>query len=599
MRSPADGSTVADVTAVTRRALRAPAHGARIVLNRRWDVSLVAPVVVAILVSVAASSAIVVLSARADTSRQAQVKLDDVATDVIQLQNMPWRLASSDSQTPAQIGIAIAALEHRTLSSLSALRGDAYVPELAPLGNLFRANFALLGAELALLGQHRTTRAEAIEPQRFHTQDLIVTALNDADRAYHERAVRAETEAAVGSGAIVLLLLGGFVFFFARAFLAREAAERLTWELRDSQGHLEEAQHLAGIGSWEWDFDTQAYLCSAEQLRLHGWNDQETLTSVEALLTAIDPTDRERVRAGLVRRFEAGETVNLDYQVSQADGRRLIHLEAKVVTDAQGSPCGLIGTCQDVSDRFWRLEAERANREKSEFISRMSHELRTPMNAILGFGQLLRDGDSDEQRRARNVERILGAGEHLLGLINELLEISRIDAGRPEVSAEPGRIGELIGAAVDRSNREQPPPERTSRPTDSTSERKPIVLCIDDNESNLTLIEHILSMRPQVELLTAGCGRRGLELAKGHQPELILLDLNLPDISGSEVLAHLKADGGMRELPVIVLSADATPARQQSLIASGANGYLTKPIDVAELLALVDQTLAPRLTGLP
>jgi CheY-like chemotaxis protein len=585
MSIPAEETAPTDVVVVTRRALRAHAASANGALNRLRDPRLTAPVVVAILLSVAASSAIVVLSLRADVSRQAQVKLDDVTSDVIQLQNMPWRLASASAQTPAQIASAMNALETGTVAQLSALRRSAYVSELAPLAGLFHTNFALLAVELTLLSRHRVTKAEMIEPRRFTSEDMIVDALNRTDRAYHARAVRSEIEAAVGSGVSVLLLLGGFVFFFARAFLARETAERLTGRLRETQEHLEEAQRLTGVGSWEWDFDTQAYVCSAEQLRLHGWTDQETLTSIETLLVAIEPTDRERVRAELVRRFEPGETVSFEYQVPGPEGPRLIHLEARTVTDTQGAVSGLIGTCQDVSDRFRRLEAERANRAKSEFISRMSHELRTPLNAILGFGQLLRDDDADEQRRAANVERILTAGEHLLGLINELLEVAQSDTGRLELLTEPSRVGAAAS-------------EPAPRDTDGSFDQGQVVLCIDDNASNLTLIEHILSMRPAVELLSAERGQQGLEMARNRQPQLILLDLNLPDINGGDVLARLMADNRTREIPVIVLSADATPARQQRLVARGASGYLTKPIDVTELLTLVDQALAAELGDL-
>ena len=427
-----------------------------------------------------------------------------------------------------------------------------------------------------MLSRHRLTKAQTIEPHRFHSEDMILNALTRTDRAYHARAVRSEIEAAVGSGAIIVLLLGGFLYFFARAFLARETAEALSGRLRESQEHLEEAQRLTGVGSWEWDFNTQAYLCSAEQLRLHGWSDHETLTSIEALLAAIEPTDRERVRSELVRRFEPGETISLEYQVPGPEGTRLLHLHARTVTNSDGAPTGLIGTCQDISDRFRRLEAERANSAKSEFISRMSHELRTPLNAILGFGQLLRDDEADEQRRAANIGRILAAGEHLLRLINELLEIAQIDSGRPALPTVPGHIREAAS-------------EPAQRATDGGFDQGQMVLCIDDNESNLTLIEQILSMRPMVELVTAERGQQGLELARQRRPRLILLDLNLPDVNGGDVLVALRADSRTREIPVFVLSADATPARQQSLIAAGADGYLTKPIDVPELLALVDQ----------
>src|SRR5207249_4802241 len=95
----------------------------------------------------------------------------------------------------------------------------------------------------------------------------------------------------------------------------------------------------------------------------------------------------------------------------------------------------------------------------------------------------------------------------------------------------------------------------------NTSEAKRKVLYIEDNLSNLTLIEELLREQPAIELLTAMQGRVGLELARRHSPDLILLDLHLPDIEGYEVLCQLKALDGTREVPVVVISADATASQ--------------------------------------
>ena len=87
------------------------------------------------------------------------------------------------------------------------------------------------------------------------------------------------------------------------------------------------------------------------------------------------------------------------------------------------------------------------------------------------------------------------------------------------------------------------------------------ILYVEDNLSNLTLVEEILSEQPEVELLSACDGRLGLDLARAHSPQLILLDLHLPDVSGREVLAELRADKKTRDIPVVVISADATKPR--------------------------------------
>jgi signal transduction histidine kinase/CheY-like chemotaxis protein len=120
------------------------------------------------------------------------------------------------------------------------------------------------------------------------------------------------------------------------------------------------------------------------------------------------------------------------------------------------------------------------------------------------------------------------------------------------------------------------------------------ILYVEDNPSNVKLVERVLALRPEIRLVVAMRGALGVDLAREHDPCLILLDLNLPDISGEEVLRRLKLDPQTIDIPVVVISADATPGQRARLQAKGAADYLSKPFEVAHLLQIVDETALPR-----
>lgn len=118
-----------------------------------------------------------------------------------------------------------------------------------------------------------------------------------------------------------------------------------------------------------------------------------------------------------------------------------------------------------------------------------------------------------------------------------------------------------------------------------------VVLYVEDNSVNIALVQAVLKGRPQVRLVTSTHGEPAPALARAHHPALILLDLNLPDTSGEDVLLKLRTDPQTASIPVAVLSADAMPSRINNVMHAGATQYLTKPIDVSRLLQIVDDAL--------
>jgi CheY-like chemotaxis protein len=129
-----------------------------------------------------------------------------------------------------------------------------------------------------------------------------------------------------------------------------------------------------------------------------------------------------------------------------------------------------------------------------------------------------------------------------------------------------------------------------SVPTASSTQMT--VLYIEDNLSNVHLLERIMTHRPEVTLLVATSGLVGIELALDRQPDLILLDLHLPDVPGEEVLQTLRSTARTATTPIVIISADAAAELQRTLLSAGATDYLTKPFDIARLFAVLDSVNA-------
>lgn len=193
----------------------------------------------------------------------------------------------------------------------------------------------------------------------------------------------------------------------------------------------------------------------------------------------------------------------------------------------------------------------------------LRRELRTPLNTVLGFAQLLKSsavGDSEP------VEQIFSAATRLAELIVE-------EPKDDETLAADGRGSPVV-----------------QRPAAGQSS----VLYIEDNTLNCRLVGSILAQRNSVEVIFARTGSDGLAVAREWLPNLVLLDLNLPDMHGAELLQSLRADKRTEHIPVVVVSADATGTQIERLLSAGARNYLTKPIDVAQFLFTVDEILSER-----
>jgi signal transduction histidine kinase/ActR/RegA family two-component response regulator len=377
-------------------------------------------------------------------------------------------------------------------------------------------------------------------------------------------------------------------------------------------------------------------------------------------------------------------------------------------------------------------EAKSANQAKSAFLSSMSHELRTPLNAILGFAQILTSEKlpSTLAQKREFANHILKSGRHLLTLINEILDLAKIESGAVALSLEPVALNEILqecegmvaplasargirllfpdgcvanvtadrtrlkqillnllsnaikynrdgGAVVvdcspsgpklvrvsvqdtgmglkpeqvkqlfqpfNRLGQESGAEEGTgiglvvtkrlvelmggtigvtssqgvgsmfwielesTEPTpsrvDANAERPAqhhrhaegepaTILYVEDNPANLKLVEEIISFRPDLKLISAPDGHLGIELARAHQPDIILMDINLPGLNGIDAVKLLATDPRTAHIPVIALTANAMPRDVEKGLAAGFFRYLIKPINIDEFTEAINSTMA-------
>ncbi len=242
-----------------------------------------------------------------------------------------------------------------------------------------------------------------------------------------------------------------------RLSIATDITDRKKVEegLRNAEKRLSLAQTFAQTGVWEYDIESNSLFWSRECEALFGLGEGEFEGTYEAFLQRVHPDDREFVVKANEPIVDRAEGVPLEYEhriIRKDGGVRWVKESAGVVRDVADNPARIVGFVMDITpfkqaEEFMiraRQEAETASRTKTTFLAKMSHELRTPMNSVLGFADLLQRDPALTPEQAEKARLIHVNGQNLLRLINEILDMSKIEAGQASLNTEDFSLSCLL-----------------------------------------------------------------------------------------------------------------------------------------------------------
>ncbi len=241
--------------------------------------------------------------------------------------------------------------------------------------------------------------------------------------------------------------------------------KRAEQSIRESEERLRLALEAGRMGTWEWRIETGRFQWSPTLEAMHGLPPGSFGGTYQAFEAAVHPDDVAAVRGAVATALDGGDEYRVEYRIVRPDGTvRWMEARGRLFHDAQGRPDRMLGICMDVTERRHveeerqallgreraaRDEAEAANRAKDEFLALLSHELRTPLTAILGWARVALARQLDRATLDRAVQTIERNAKLQARLIDDLLDVSRIIAGKLRLERRPTSLRPVVEAALE------------------------------------------------------------------------------------------------------------------------------------------------------